>query len=271
MRFVYLIGAFLGGLMVAGSVWGVDFTAADDLYAQRENNPLKVRQAREAYRSLLPGLTGSDLLYAVTQMNRTYFYEGEALTPKVGAGRDRRRALFGECWKTTNELIAPSKLGYEAIEYYYWRASCLALYAEVSSTVENLRNISLLRKSFTKGKELDISYEGGGLYRAEAGVIANPKAKPIPGLYNPNEALKLVNAALEQAPYPGTSNGGSSFCENYRRKALTLRELGRVAEAKELLESSLDEFKMLDELEMLPEGLEPETRFCMRVLEELLN
>ena len=59
--------------------------------------------------------------------------------------------------------------------------------------------IGRLNRTIDEGLALQdgVKYEGGGLNRVKAAVISNPKAKPIPGVYNPEAALKLINEAIE--------------------------------------------------------------------------
>ncbi|MBF0440652.1 MAG: hypothetical protein HQK54_01990 [Oligoflexales bacterium] len=265
-----LMGSLFAVILCAGSAAAADFSGADQIWVTRQGSVENTQKARAAYQAMIDSgeLKGSDLVYAVTQLGRTYFYEGEVLNTKEGEGEKRRRELFSECWKDKMELISPKALGYETEQYWYWRAACIGLYSEVSGTVENLRNVVLVREAFSKGGRLNMSYEGGGLLRSEAGIISNPKAKPIPGLYNPQKALELIDKALAQPAFPGSNNTGADFCENYRRKAMILKELGRIDESKEFTAKSLADFKELEANGMLPEGLGPETIHCMNLLEQ---
>jgi len=168
-------------------------------------------------------------------------------------------------------LIAPDKLGYASPAYYYFSATCMAYYGEVSGTLENLTNAPQLVRLLETGLQAEggLTYEGGGLNRVKAAVKSNAKAKPLPGgLYNPQESLDLINAAIGSPAYPG-SYDGFLFCENYRRKALVLDELQLTSDALALALSSIEDFELFLELEEIPESLVPETKHCINVLQQI--
>lgn len=250
-----------------------DFSTADSLFAQREGSHENVQAAREAYQALVAtGLKGAELERAVIGIARTYIYEGEVLTGKTAsADIETRRTLFRACWDEAVPMIAPDKLGYESPAYYYFGATCMAYYGEVSGTLENLANAPILLNTLEKGLGVEggLTYEGGGLNRVKAAVKSNAKAKPLPGgFYNPEEALNLINAAIDSEAYPGNYEG-FLFCENYRRKVLVLQELGRSGEAKELAQSTIEDFELFLELEEIPESLVPETNHCINVVQQI--
>lgn len=260
---------------VATTANAADFTAADTLFSEREGDVAKTQAARKAYQSIIDsGVTGKDLERAVTGILRTMSYEGEALTGRTAdSDIERRRKLFKECADGTTELISPAQLGYDSPAHYYFKASCMAYYAEVSGTLENLTNAPRLLSTLSKGlsSQGGDSYEGGGLKRVKAAVKSNSKAKPIPGgLYNPEEALSLIEESIASKAYPGNFDG-FLFCENYRRKINVLNELDRREEAVEVATSTLDDFGFYLELGEIPESLIPETKHCLSVVENLKN
>lgn len=257
----------------AGAVQAADFSLADKLFSEREGDVAKTQAARQAYQNIIKsGVKGTELERAVVGVLRTMSYEGEALTGRTAdSDIERRRQLFKECADETTELITEKALGYQSPAYYYFKASCMAYYAEVSGTLENLTNAPRLLNALSKGLESQggDTYEGGGLKRVKAAVKSNAKAKPIPGgLYNPEEALSLIDESIASQAYPGNYDG-SLFCENYRRKINVLAELGRPAEAVEVASTTLEDFGFYLELGEIPESLVPETKHCLSVVESL--
>lgn len=258
---------------IATTSYAADFTKADELYAAREGSVANTVAAREAYEAIISnGAEGADLERAAIGIMRTLIYEGEALTGRESdADVEKRRALFKECADETSDLISPDALGYTTPTHYYFKASCMAYYAEVSGTLENLTNAPRLLSALSKGLETKggDTYEGGGLKRVKAAVKSNSKAKPIPGgLYNPEEALTLIDESINAKAYPGNYDG-LMFCENYRRKINVLTELNRVQDAVVVAESTLEDFAFYLELGEVPNSLVPETKHCLTVVEGL--
>ena len=261
------------GLLIPGVVYSADFTEADELFKKRGESTTISKQARQKYRSILSSgnLNNSEKIYAATQISRLLSYEGSILDKTTEPEKSQRKNIYGKCWREAVELMAPSKVGGPTPNYYYFKASCMALYGEVSGTLENLQNVGRLRKAISEGKQYDTTYEGGGILRVEAGVISNPKAKPIPGLYKPEAAASLIDQAIESPAYPGSSNAGSDYCENYKRKVMILQELGKNQEAKAEGIEARDYFELLKAEEILPEGIEEETKICIDYLNMLIS
>lgn len=253
--------------------YAADFSTADRLFSQREASPSNTQAARAAYESLIAsGVSGANLERAVIGVARSLIYEGEVLTGMdTDADTEKRRTLFKQCWDKTVPLMEPSKLGYESPAYYYFRAACMAYFGQVSSTVENLLNVRTLNRAISDGLATSggDTYEGGGLNRVQAAVRSNPRARPLPGgLYNPQEALRLIDSAINSPAYPGSVDG-FLFCENYRRKTAVLQELGRNAEAKEVAETAIADFELFLEFEEIPSFLVPETKHCINVIQKM--
>lgn len=272
--FRYAAGLLTASLSLSAYANDTAFKTADDLFADRENNIESTREARSAYLAIAENAEGAELVRAVVGAARAMIYEGEALT-----GRDSdedveaRRDIFRTCYKDVMPLISPDALGFESPAHYYFTASCMAYYAEVSGTLENLRNISALNDALADGLAAEGGelYEGGGLKRVKAAVKSNPKAKPIPGgLYDPEEALKLIDEAIAGEAYPGNF-AGEAYCDNYRRKVNVLAELERTEEAKTVGEETIEEFTFLLDLEEVPSILVAETKHCIDVVETLVN
>lgn len=254
----------------------VDFSQADALFAQRAEGREKVQAARAAYQNLAAQSAkgSSDLIRATEYIARSYLYELNAyLDLNVEAQRKERKQLAADCWRKALETINPTNLGFQSPVYWYFRANCISREAEVSTALERLTNLSKLTESFDKGLAApggDI-YEGGGVMRVKAAVKANPEAKGIPGgLYNPEEALKLIDAAIATDAYPNNAPG-NLFCENYRRKVSVLIEMKRNAEAKALAQQTVDDFTAYLDEELVPDFIKPETTVCIKETQSILN
>lgn len=263
----YYVGILATTLSLSSFANEALFKQADSLFANREGSIENTQAARTQYMEIVAsGIEGADLVRAVVGAARTIIYEGEALTGMTGEDDIKiRKALFKDCYDVILPNISPKNLGFESPAYYYFTASCMAYYAQVAGTLENLRNVKRLNDTLAAG--LDVQggdlYEGGGIKRVKAAVISNPKAKPIPGgLYNPEAALVLINEAIEGAAYPGNYEG-QIFCENYRRKIDVLEELGNIDEAKMVAATAIEEFTFLLELGEIPAILEAETKHCI--------
>jgi curved DNA-binding protein CbpA len=254
----------------------VDFSEADALFAQRAESREKIQAARAAYQTLAAQSAkgSSDQLRATEYMARSYLYEINAyLNLNVDADRKERKALAGECWRKSLESINPTNLGFQSPVYWYFRANCLTREAEVSNAIERLANLAKLNESFDKGLAAPGGeiYEGGGVKRVKAAVKSNPEAKGIPGgLYNPEEALKLIDSAIDSEAYPDNAPG-NLFCENYRRKLSVLIELKRNADAKALAEQTVADFTAYLADDLVPQFVKPETELCIKETQSILD
>ena len=186
---------------------------------------------------------------------------------------ERRKSIFRECFDEVTPLINKKVLGYDSPAYYYFSAACMGYYAQVSSTLENLRNIKRLNDTLKAGYATqggDI-YEGGGLKRVHAALKSNPKAKPLPGgFYNPEAGLQLINESLASEAYPG-NHKGEMFCENSRRKVDVLIELKQIEVARNFGATAVEEFEFLLDLEEIPAHLTSETKHCVSKMKEKIE
>lgn len=250
------------------------FVAADALYALRDQGEdgglANTLAARQAYQSIAKSATQADLVRAVEGVARTYYFQGEVLIGKTtDAEKKARKALFNECWKTALEPISPKNLGYSSPVYYYFRASCIAHEAEVSSVLERLAFLIPLNSTYDEGIKVAgaDTFEGGGLDRVKAAVRGNPEAKGLPGVYDPKDALALVEKAIaSQGDVPG-----EFFCENFYRKVITLSlDTATVPAAKALAAQTLTDFAdyLAEGDAFIPETIRAETNHCLTQVEE---
>ena len=283
---------FVGSFCLFGAGYGIDFREADYYFANRGKvgeERFHMEQAQIAYKKILrqDGLNNSDKVRAITQLARLAIFKGDKFHGKESPEDiEQRRKIFKECWDGfMKELNPTSKSGsergdkvygkatpfpVETPNFFYYSATCLGLYGEVSGTAENLINIPYLNWLIAKGLKQDLRFQGGGILRILAGIRASKKAQRL-GMYDPGESLVLINKAINTPPYPGTSLRGTDYCENYIRKALTLRELSKKSEAKTLIRETIELINEWEDFDELPEGLEPETKACRQDLGEILD
>lgn len=260
-------------LGVSMSAHAADFSDADAKFAKRDVSLEATQAARAAYKVILnSGVTNADLIRAAegylrsTVFEATHFYGTVVETERAA-----RKALSGECWRNGAEAVNPTKLGYASPVYYYFRAACIAYEAEVSTPAERLGLLTPLNNALQTGlgTQGGTTYEGGGLLRVTAAVKGNPEAQGLPGgLYNPEEALKLINLAIDSQAYPGNAEG-AFFCENFRRKAMTLKELKLQAQSLETADQALADFPSYLEEGLIPEFIRAETDDCLKLIQAL--
>lgn len=274
----YAVGVLVGAISLTSLGSAQKLEEAKEKFALRSKGAVYTQEARKLFLEVASSTKdASQKVEAISYAARTLIYEGEAQNLMTGEGKENRRKLFSSCFKKVVPQISPAKLGYESPAYYYFTASCMGYYAQVSGTIENLGNIGKLNSVLAAGYAVENGdlFEGAGLKRVQAAVRSNPKAKPIPGgLYNPRVALELVNSAIDSSAYPG-SVAGNMFCENFRRKIDVLIELADnendanyLLEAKEVGEYVNEEFSLLLDVEEIPSRMVAETRHCMKKVKE---
>ncbi len=188
------------------------------------------------------------------------------------AGREARKQVFSSCWSQAAESISPEVLGYENPCYYYFRSACLAYDAQVSTLEGKLELVPKLLDAIQKGLQSPggTDFEAGGLYRVAAAVKYNPAAQEIPGgLFNPEEALGLIDLAIAAQPYPAGTLPGQRYCENFSHKVRNLIVLSRPSEALQLATQSLADFDAYTKAGEIPEVLRAETADCLALLQQL--
>lgn len=250
------------------------FEEADALFRQRTiENTAVVDQARATYAALIDSATTEqDKIYAAAQTARLDYFKGSVQTPL--SERAKRKAIFQGCLDTI-QAISPDQLGGKKTqEYYFWRATCLARWGQVAAALEVVGRVGELRRLVNEGKALGADYEGGGLLRTASGVFLNRRAQPF-GLYKPEEALELIEEALESEgkanrAFPDGVLTGYDYYDNYFYQASALIELGRSKEAQEIIEDAIDEIEERAAEDDLPLGREQETLYDLKNLKELL-
>lgn len=259
--------ARLAGLVAASlslSVFAFDFGSADALFEQRELGASKIAQARLAYASDLTNLNGAEKIYAVEQLARLDYFEGLILGNN--GNKDARKTIYQRCLDTLDAHISPVKVG-PTPQYYYWKASCLALWGNANGISASLGKIPELLRLINDGLALDTRYEGGGLFRLASAVYLK-----IPEIFGGgvDKSLDFNNRALASDAFPDSKDPSTStgdyFYNVYDQRAQALAKKGRKAEAIALLSEAIERIDAGD----MPFGREPETRMHRRDIEETL-
>jgi hypothetical protein len=266
-RFVTRLAAWAFVATCTGTAFAADFSEADALMAKRGDGEAAVATARSAYEQMLPSLSGADLVYAVSRMAQLDTYLAEGVLPHELT--DKRRAILLRCHDQLLPRISPDVVG-ETPEYYYWRGTCLALWADLATTMQRLTKVALLKQLLKGGMALDTRYQGGGIYRVFAGVAIHPGARPV-GLYDPQGALEKLNQGIAAPAYRGDVLAGKDYYVNHHYKVEALRALNRKAEALEFARATVAEIEARRDSDTLPEGLEPETLHELKVIHNLVT
>lgn len=248
--------------MLSQAAFAFDMTGADASFNQRENNRPAIAAARAGYRQALQGGSAEERRYAAGRIGRLAYFEGDLMTPEKDDGA--RKQIFGDCLNDI-ESINPAKIG-QSIEYYYWKAVCIAFWAKAAGKLAAVGKIGALKEALTKAEELDKtrdkSYEGGGIYRLLAGIYIGSKFMSLFGLYDPEAALAKVNKALALCP---------SHYNAYVIKADVLETLGQKSAALSVLEDARRDLRESIAKNKLPVGYEPEARLMLPIINARLR
>jgi hypothetical protein len=285
MKFVFfmtfaVLGALSTGHCLASSY---DFNSADGLFSRRGEGFAVATTAREAYEKALlsQGLDQNDKIYAVSQMSRLDIYRGSMIP---GVEDEVRREVLSNCVENV-EALAQSKTQV----YYHFRASCIGLRTKFGSNMIEkgiwalkLKNMQDAALHSTKvNGEFKGGFEGGGILRVYSGIKSRRSTRAI-GLFDPKEALAMVEASLatesvQYRPFPEALSGADYF-ENFYylaqaqlAVAADTNQKNLMLEGIETLASTLSTIKDLENVNQLPKGREPETRYYAGELAEMLN
>lgn len=248
-------------LALSASANAFDFSQADALFKQRENNATAIGQARALYQDGLNSQSKDEKAYAAQQLGRLAYYEGELLTAEDS--HSKRVEIFSQCMDDMDKA-GPSIIG-DTAQHFYWKTVCMALWGRSASKLSVLWRLSELKELMKHGLEVDSNYEGGGMHRVVATIKVRTKSMSwLPGgLYDLQGALTHIDQAIAKGP---------NFYNAYVVKAEILKNLGRDDEALALLEKTKRELEAKVRGSRLPEGFEPESRaFLKQIRNALLN
>ena len=178
--------------------------------------------------------------------------------------------IFGDCWCESFSIlsgscrkagfvnkISPDSIGDETAAYYYYRGLCMARWGKVQGLPTQIRMISKLDATITKGLTTDNDFQGGAMNRLGAGVYSNAAVKPL-GYYDIAKATSMVKGAM-------SSSDGYDYLDNWSG-AITVWEARHVEEPNggwidKAIEFASEALEMADELiedDEIPADRKPE-------------
>lgn len=258
-------------------VSGINLADAEELFQRRGEGRETVHLALAAYRKLLNGAKGAELVHVVHRIASLDVFEGEFLLRDDN--KPERNPIFGEC-RDVIERIADVP---EASDiYHYIKIMCSALWVESATPLQLIGVGSYFKQYFNTfvtsemnlRPELDADprIQGGGIFRTIAGIAADPMSNMVhPALPSLDKAMEMIELAIASPGYPGDGYSGAEMYSNYRCKAEILIRMGRQQEARALLERSIAEIEERADDGELPEGIEPETTGEIAKMHEILG
>ncbi|MDQ3233168.1 MAG: hypothetical protein M3Q07_15225 [Pseudobdellovibrionaceae bacterium] len=198
---------------------------AQSKFALREESRVYLVQTRQITSQALDTAespSNSDALQLAEIHLRTYDYEASHYLNEA-SHKDERRRIYQEGIAAAEKYFSPDSLKFSHAAYYYFKALFLIKLSDDSSALDQLTHLRVLLQHFSKAFDGSVpgvdDYEGGGVHRLKAIMKSRDYYKGIPGgVYNPDEALKLINRALMSDQYPGSYPSELS-CENFKVKA----------------------------------------------------
>ncbi len=247
------------------AVPGGGLASAEELYQRRGEGRETVHEALAAWRKLLKGAKGTDLVHVVHRIASLDVFEGELLLRDDN--KSERNPIFGECREVIERIAGIPEA---ADVYHYIKIMCSALWVESATPLQLIGVGSYFKQYFNTfvtsemnlrpDLEADPRIQGGGIYRTIAGIAADPMSNMVhPALPSLDKAMEMIDLAIASPNYPDEEYSGAEMYSNYRSKAEILNRMGRRAEARALLEQSIAEIEELAADGELPAGIEPET------------
>lgn len=203
---------------------------------QTRNNVADTREARKLYLEIIKD-KDAKMSYrraALSKYGRLALYEGVIGRPLFNINNKQAAKVFKGCMEAT-EILSPKKIHAHAPEYYYWRASCIALWLaniHPAKAVIHAGSLLELQSLIAYGQENFPEHDGYGFDRIEAGLLSKTKALTAINLYQPEKALELLNKAIARK---------TDVYVVYLLKAETLVEMERYVEAIDTLELGIKE------------------------------
>jgi len=255
------------------------FEQADALFARRGEGRALIEQARAEYKRQLQNASPEHTVYAVEQLGKLAYYEGELVLPGGDGPDAARAAVFQDCRDFVENI---AQIDSARTEYHYWKLLCTAFWVRHASRMAALFQVGQIRSYFDSvvGDDLELRpelaldsrYMGGGLLRVMAGILRDDLSSMLrSSLPDREQGLALIERALASPAFPGDVHAGDMWYVNFRGRGDLLIRLGRSDEAREVLTSAIAEIEDLQSAGELPQGLEPETMGEMNVMRNLLG
>lgn len=258
VRLLKYVCFVLSLVLFAGAVAAYDFTEADRHFALREGSYQHVEAGLRAYSSAIKHVHGSDLIHAVERFSWLSYYKGDILLSPLA--HQEKKKTYGQCLSVV-DLISPESIGSEIEPYYFWKSTCLVLWAQATGGFWAGVKLSELHNLIEHGLALGTHYFQGGIQRIAAAVYGiEPKLRFL-GLYNPEKGQSYIEEALK---------GSQEFYQTYTIKAYILKQRGLHQEGIVLLEQKLRELEELNSIDVEHE-FGPENRYEILRMKAVLD
>jgi hypothetical protein len=249
-----------------------------DKFTKRDENRAALIEARTFTQQVLDANSNiKDLAWLeIAEIHlRTFDFEVSHYFAETSQ-KESRKSIYQNGLTSVDKYLNRSSLGFEHPAYFYFKILFLIKKSENSTFFEQLDNLKIITELFNRAFDIPetgtLLYEGGGLYRLKSILKKLEFYRGVAGgVYNPNEALNLINLALKSEPYPGSYDGILS-CENYKIKIELERSLSRNQKKAALFSAQVAHdytSYLLDEL--LPESIRAETIDCVNSVKKMVN
>jgi hypothetical protein len=244
----------------ATHAYGFDFSAADAAFAERSKTA-KATEARKLYNDALASISGDEKIYAVEQLARLDYYEGNK-TPESDA--EGRKKAFKRCMDSVEEIKSTATT---KPMYNYWRGLCLASWARANGVLKSLEKAGEIIDLVEKGRAIDESYEGGGFVRLGSAVYFN-----LPPLFGGDvdkawdySQKAIASPAWSGSKNPDTDSGNYHFAAYLYAAQIAAKRDGKAA-ARAIAQDALDRIEAGD----VSPDREPESMLNKKEIEDYL-
>lgn len=217
LTLVALLIAF-GPQVRAATTWNGAMIA----YQRKAESLETLARARQAFEDI-HSQNGSNTLRAAEYLARLDIYEAQHYR---SAGSTARRTVLETCWQTTVRRFSATGVG-GADAGAYWKAMCLALWAETYTGLSRINVLGTMRSEFLplvdRLAQASPTYSGGGSLRILAGFHGSNDANRLrSGSFDSDLALNEIDQALALTQ----AAGGVFHYLNLAVKALVLADAG---------------------------------------------
>lgn len=229
-----------------------DFTVADYHFGLRDGSLANVDAGLHAYADAIPFVAGDELLYAVERHSWLAYYKADALVPPNQ--HEARKQIFNQCLSVVDH-IRPDRIGKKVEAYYFWKATCLSLWAQAAGKLSAAFRISELRSLIADGQAVGTQYMKGGILRLAAAIYSFEPMLSWWDLYNPSKGLQLIDDSLAHTQDQYLA---------YTVKAYALKQMGRRQDAIDLISNKIGELQEKLQAGVIDPLYAPETKLELR-------
>lgn len=245
---------------VAVQAFAYDFSAADAAFAGR-TDAAQAALARDLYSKSLASVSGDEKIYAVEQLARVDYYEGNKTPESDDANRKK---IFKRCMDSV-ENIKSTASSHPA--YNYWRGLCLASWAKANGVLKSLEKAGEIIELIEKGRGVDETYEGGGFFRLGAAVYLN-----LPPLFggDVNKAWDYSQKAIASAAYAGSKSPDTDTGNYYYAVYLYASQIAAKRDSKDAARAIANEaIERIEAGDVSPDRA-PETAINLKEIKDYL-